>query len=110
MLLASVVLTALALVFLKTVAVDSRGEIFKILSSAKFYLAMFIYGIAFLMWIISASKIDYTVMIFSNTAGLVLGGLVGYFVFNESITGDKILAYLLIISGVVVLFNSSITS
>jgi multidrug transporter EmrE-like cation transporter len=41
---------------------------------------------------------------------LVLGGLVGYFVFNESITGDKILAYLLIISGVVVLFNSSITS
>lgn len=99
-------LTSIALILLKKVSVDTKGELVGILSDVRFYGATVVYGIAFLMWVVSASKIDYTILIFSNTLSLVIGGLVGYFVFGESITTEKLFAYTLILSGVLMLFYS----
>lgn len=103
MLLVSVILTSIALIIFKYVSVDARGEVIKIITDLRFYFAVFVYAIAFFMWIISASRIDYTVLIFSNTLGLVIGGLLGYLLFMESITTQKIIAYAFVLSGVILL-------
>ena len=110
MLLASVLLTAVALVLFKIVSVDARGELLKLAFSPRLYLAFAVYGFGFLMWIIAASKIDYTVLVFSNTLGLVMSGLIGWYVFNEPLTVVKIASYLLICSGVVLLIIDSARS
>lgn len=101
MLLLSVLFTAVALVFFKMVSMDARGELLKILFDVRFYYATAVYAIAFLMWLISASRIEYTVLVYSNAAGLIASGMIGYFVFHESITIGKIVAYVLIASGVI---------
>lgn len=110
MLLTSVLLTSVSLIFFKIISVGSRGEILKITADPRLYLAIAIYGAAFVMWIVAASKIDYTVLVFSNTLGLVLSGLIGWYVFNESMTGLKIFSYLLICSGVLLLVTSNARS
>lgn len=105
MLLISVALTAVALVSFKVISVDARGEVSRILCDARFYVAGAVYGAAFLMWIISASRLDYTMLVYSNATGLIISGLIGYFIFDETITAPKVVAYILIASGVVALFE-----
>jgi len=107
LLLVSVILTALALVSFKIISVHARGEVIKVFSDPKLYIAIMVYGVAFLMWIVAASKIDYTVLVFSNTLGLVISGLIGYYVFKETMTVEKIVSYFLIISGVLMLITSN---
>lgn len=110
MLLASVLLTAVALVFFKVISVDCRGEIMKLAVDPRLYLVTMLYGAAFVMWIVAASRIDYTVLVFSNTLGLVVSGLIGWYIFNESLTAEKIVSYLLISSGVIWLAIASARS
>ena len=107
LLIVSVLLTALALVSFKIISVHARGEVIKVFTDPKLYIAIMVYGTAFLMWIVAASKIEYTVLVFSNTLGLVLSGVIGYYVFNEAMTVEKIISYFLIIAGVLMLINSS---
>ncbi len=108
LLLCSIILTSLVLILLKKVSIDAKGAVSEILLDIRFYGAVVAYGIAFLMWVISASKVDYSMLIFSNALGLVIGGLAGYFIFGESITKEKIVAYSLILCGVFVIFFSLI--
>lgn len=107
LLISSVLLTAVALVLFKIISVESRGEIAKLAANPKLYFAVAVYGAAFVMWMIAASKIDYTVLVFSNTLGFVLSGLIGWYIFNEAMTWEKIVSYLLICSGVVLLLSTS---
>ena len=73
-----------------------------------FYLVLLIYGIAVMSWFISASKIDYVVLIPANVATVVLGGIIGYWFFGETLGIRRIISYLLIISGVLLLFTENI--
>ena len=107
MLLASIVLTSVCLIFFKIISVGSHGEIRRIINDPRLYWAILAYCAAFMMWIIAASKIDYTVLVFSNTLGLVLSGLIGWYLFNESITSVRLVSYLLICSGVLLLMASN---
>jgi drug/metabolite transporter (DMT)-like permease len=104
MLLASIVLTSVCLVFFKIISLGSQGEIKRIAIDPRFYLAIAIYLVAFVMWIIAASKIDYVVLAFTNALGLVLGGVIGYYFFNESFGALRAIAFLLIMAGVFILF------
>lgn len=86
---------------------DARGDIIRVITDMRLYFALGVYGLAFMLWIISASKIDYTILVFSNTLGLVISGIVGYFIFNETMNITKIFSYSLIATGVVLLISSS---
>ncbi|MDD5212425.1 MAG: hypothetical protein PHV62_08405 [Sulfuricurvum sp.] len=110
MLLASVLLTAVSLVFFKIISVDSRGEIMRLAVDPRLYMAVAVYGAAFVMWIVAASRIDYTVLVFSNTFGMVVSGLIGWYIFNESMTVEKIISYILICSGVILLITANARS
>jgi drug/metabolite transporter (DMT)-like permease len=103
MLFTSIILTSACVVFFKFISVESRGEITRLISDARLYIAILIYFIAFMLWMIAASKIDYTVLIFSNVFGLVFGGLIGWYFFNETINSIKIASYFLICFGVILL-------
>ena len=69
MLLAPVLLTPVSFVFFKIISVDFHGEIMKVIVDPRLCLAVAVYGTAFAMWIVAASRIDYTVLVFSNTMG-----------------------------------------
>ena len=86
---------------------ESRGEITRLISDARLYIAILIYFIAFMLWMIAASKIDYTVLIFSNVFGLVFGGLIGWYFFNESISCIKMASYFFICIGVILLVSQT---
>lgn len=107
MLFASIILTTACLAFFKIISVASRGEIFRLIADARIYIAILVYFIAFMLWLIAASKIDYTVLIFSNACGLVLSGLIGWYFFNETINSIKIASYFFICFGVMLLATQS---
>lgn len=110
MLVASVLLTAVALVSFKIVSTDARGMLLKMVVDPKLYFGVAIYALAFVMWMVSASRIDYTVLAFSNSLGFVASALIGVYFFNEVMTIEKLVAFLLIISGAILLFASSAKS
>lgn len=107
MLFTSIILTSACVVFFKLISVEFRGEIARLISDARLYVAILIYFIAFMLWMIAASKIDYTVLIFSNVFGLVFGGLIGLYFFNESITSIKVASYFFICLGIILLASQS---
>ncbi len=110
MLLTSIVLTSGCLVLFKIISVGSRGEITRIVADPRVYFAVATYCAAFIMWIVAASRIDFTVLAFSNTLGLVLSSVIGWYIFNEAMTHVKIVSYLLICSGVLLLITHNSNS
>jgi len=110
MLLTSIVLTSGCLVLFKIISVGSRGEITRIAADPRLYFSVAIYCVAFILWIIAASRIDYTVLVFSNTLGLVLSSVIGWYIFNESMTNVKMVSYFLICSGVMLLITNNSNS
>jgi multidrug transporter EmrE-like cation transporter len=66
-------------------------------------VALFIYVVAFVIWIVSLSRIEFSVAIPFNIITVVIGGIFGYYVFNESLSLIRIISYLLIIFGVIML-------
>jgi len=56
-------------------------------------------------WFISASKIQFTVLIPANILTVVLGGVIGYLIFDEPMGGRKMIAYIIIIFGIVLLMT-----
>lgn len=107
MLFSSIILTSACLIFFKIISVGARGEISRLIVDARVYIAISIYFIAFMLWLIAASKIDYTVLVFSNVCGLVLSGLIGWYFFNESMNCIKICSYFLICLGVFLLVSQN---
>lgn len=51
----------------------------------------------------SLSRIEFSVAIPFNIITVVIGGIFGYYVFNESLSLIRIISYLLIIFGVIML-------
>lgn len=102
-LLLSVLLSAIAVALFKSVSMQVGGNIVSAIAEPRFYLVIMLLGVAFAFWFFAASKIDYSVLIFSHTLALVIGGLIGYVGFGESFGYHKIISYFLITTGVLVL-------
>ena len=102
-LLLSIMLTTLVQASLKAISVKYNGSFFDSLFDFKLYFVILLYGIALVAWFASAAKIPFTVLIPANILTIVLGGFIGYFLFGEEFSFYRILAYLIILLGILML-------
>ncbi|GAB6041584.1 hypothetical protein [Endothiovibrio diazotrophicus] len=105
LLLVSILLTVGVQSALKGIAMRHAGSILAGVADPRFYLILGLYGAALAAWFVAASRIQFTVLIPANILTVVLGGVVGYLYFGESMGSRKLLAYGLIVVGIVVLVS-----
>mgnify|MGYP006149310739 FL=1 len=103
----SILLTAAVQASLKVISIKHDGVISNSLHDPRLYFVAILYGLALCAWFVSASRIQYSVLIPTNILTVVLGGFVGYFLFGETIEIRKLLAYGLICSGVLLLLTDT---
>ena len=97
------ILIAIVQVILKTLSVEYSGNIIKSLYDPLIYLSIFLLVVALALWFISASQIEFSVLIPSSIVVVVISGMLGYFIFSEEISLRKIIAYVFIVIGLITL-------
>ena len=100
------ILIAIVQVILKTLSVEYGGNIIKSLYDPLFYLSIFLLIVALALWFISASQIEFSVLIPASVITIVISSIIGYFIFSEEISLRKIIAYVIIVIGVITLTYS----
>ena len=99
-------LIAIAQVILKTLSIEHSGNIIKSLYDPLIYISIFLLVLAFALWFISASQIEFSVLIPASVITIVISSIIGYFIFSEEISLRKIIAYVLIVIGIITLTYS----
>ena len=99
-------LIAIAQVILKTLSIEHSGNIIKSLYDPLIYLSIFLLVVALALWFISASQIEFSVLIPASLITIVISSIIGFFIFSEEISLRKIIAYVLIAIGIITLTYS----
>ncbi len=102
----AIIITAIVQAILKTISMKYDGNIVSSMYNPWLYFSLSLLIVALIAWFISASKIEFSILIPVNVATVVIGGFIGYFVFGDEFGGKKLLSYILIISGVILLIFS----
>ena len=97
------ILIAIVQVILKVLSMEYSGNIIKSLYDPLIYLSLFLLVVALSLWFISASQIEFSVLIPASLITIVISSVIGFFIFSEEISLRKIFAYILIAIGVLVL-------
>lgn len=92
----SIFLASMAQAFLKLAAISMETPI-SILKDSRLYLGGFLLILAFVGWIIAASKIEFSRLIPMNALSLAISGVLGIWMFGETITKPMLFAYALIV-------------
>ena len=103
MLIVAIVFVSMTQVLFKIIANEHRDYLIGSISDYRLYIALFVYTLSFLLWIVALSKIDYSIAIPLNVITVVLGGVFGYFIFDENISLLRIVSYSVILIGVLLL-------
>ena len=106
LLLTVFILIAIAQVILKNLSIEHSGNIIKSLYDPLIYLSIFLLVVALALWFISASQIEFSVLIPASLITIVISSIIGVFIFSEEISLRKIIAYVLIVIGVIALTYS----
>jgi multidrug transporter EmrE-like cation transporter len=102
-LLIVIILISIVQAILKSLSIEYSGSIIKSLHDPLSYLCIFLLVLALSFWFVAASKIEFSVLIPANIVTVVISGVIGYYIFSEEINLIKIVAYALIIMGVMTL-------
>ena len=97
---------AIAQVILKTLSIEHSGNIIKSLYDPLIYLSIFLLVIALALWFISASQIEFSILIPASLITIVISSIIGYFIFSEEISLRKIIAYVFMAIGIITLTYS----
>ena len=106
LLLTVFILIAIAQVILKNLSIEHSGNIIKSLYDPLIYLSIFLLVVALALWFISASQIEFSILIPASLITIVISSIAGYFIFSEEISLRKIIAYVLIAIGIITLTYS----
>jgi drug/metabolite transporter (DMT)-like permease len=106
-LILSIISTTFVQVTLKTLSQNHSGNILSVIKDYRLILIIGLYGLALVAWFYAASRIEFTVLISFHILVLVLGGLSGYYWFDESLGLRKIIAYILIIIGILLMVSKN---
>jgi drug/metabolite transporter (DMT)-like permease len=108
LLIIAILLVSATQVLFKVIADKHRDLLLGVIYDYRLYIALIIYTIAFALWIVALSKIDFSIAIPLNIITIVFGGVFGYYIFGESISTLKIISYIIISFGVVLLAYDSL--
>ena len=100
------ILVAIAQTILKSLAIEYSGNFFKSLFDPLIYLCISLLVLALLLWFIPASRIEASILMPVSILTVVFSTILGVFIFNEEINFRKIIAYALIIVGLIALIHS----
>lgn len=92
----------MAQAFLKLAAISMETPV-SIFKDSRLYLGGFLLMLAFVGWIVAASKIEFSRLIPMNALSLAISGGVGVWLFDETITKPMMFAYVLIVIAVSIL-------
>ena len=65
------------------------GNIVSSIYNPWLYFLLSLLMVALIAWFVSASKIEFSVLIPANLATIVISGLIGFFIFGEEFGGKK---------------------
>ena len=99
-------LIAIAQVILKNLSIEHSGNIIKSLYDPLIYLSIFLLVVALALWFISASQIEFSVLIPASLMTIFFSSIIGHIIFSDEISLRKIIAYVLIAIGVIALSYS----
>jgi drug/metabolite transporter (DMT)-like permease len=99
----SVALTSMVQIFFKILVDYERENLLSLIYSYKFWLVIFLYAIAFVLWIIGISGIKFSIALPINIISVIFSGIAGYYIFGEKITTLMVVSYVLILSGLAML-------
>ena len=102
----AIVITAIVQAILKTISMKYDVNIFASLHNSWLYFSIALLIVALIAWFFAASKIEFSILIPINVATICIGGFIGYFVFGDEFGIKKLLSYILILSGVILLVFS----
>ena len=102
-LLIVIILISTVQAILNSLSIEYSGGTIKSLHDPLSYLSIFLLVLALSFWFVAASKIEFSVLIPANIVTVVITGVIGYYIFSEEINLIKIVAYALIIMGVMTL-------
>ena len=91
---------AQAVLKLVAVSVETPMAVFK---DHRLYLGGFLLMVAFAGWIVAASRIEFSRLIPMNALSLAISGVIGVWLFDETISKSMLFAYALIVVGVAIL-------
>jgi multidrug transporter EmrE-like cation transporter len=74
-----------------------------VITDMSFFIALLVYMISLGLWVLASAQIQYSVIIPVHALTIVMGGVIGYFVFSEGMSLSKLISYVLITSGVIFL-------
>jgi len=97
-------------VVFKIVADRHKDHLLNVIYDYRLYIAVAIYSIAFVLWIVALSKIEFSLALPFNMITILAGGIFGYYIFGESISTTKIMGYIIISIGLLVLYYDFIGS
>ena len=100
------ILIAIVQVILKTLSVEYSGNIIKSLYDPLVYLSIFLLVVALALWFISASQIEFSVLIPASLMTIFFSSIIGHLIFSDEISLRKIIAYVLIVIGIITLTYS----
>lgn len=76
------------------------GYSLKLLLNPMIVSGLFVYGVATLLWFYIISKLPFSTAYPLNSIAYIFSLLIGYVIFNETITGYKIVGTMFILAGV----------
>ena len=88
-------------------SVEYSGNIFKSLYNPLIYHSILLLVVALALWFISASQIEFSVLIPASLITIVISSIIGLFIFSEEISLRKIIAYVLMAIGIITLAYST---
>ena len=100
------ILIAIVQIILKTLSVEYSGNIIKSIYDPLIYLSFFLLAVALALWFISASQIEFSVLIPASLMTIFFSSIIGHLIFSDEISLRKIIAYVLIAIGVITLSYS----
>ena len=100
------ILIAIVQIILKTLSVEYSGNIIKSLYDPLIYLSILLLVVALALWFISASQIEFSVLIPASLMTIFFSSIIGHLIFSDEISLRKIIAYVLITIGVITLSYS----
>jgi len=107
MLLVAILFVSITQVIFKIIAEKHSDYLFNVIYDYRFYISLIIYIIAFGLWLVALSKIEFSIAVPFNIITIILGGIFGYYFFNESISIIKLFSYILITIGLLLLSYDS---
>ena len=104
LLIAAAIAVSAIQVIIKVIANNHQNNYLNIATDPLTFGAIFLYILAFIAWFIALSKLHFSTAIPVSAVSIIASAVIGYFLFGETLSLNKIIAFCLITIAMVILY------